>query len=56
MPEVPFQVPKAIAPRDYVNLFKDDATMVRFIKRYGPEHTVRLLNPNPPKDDFGDSP
>ena len=43
MPEVPFQVPKAIAPRDYVNLFKDDATMVRFIKRYGPEHTVRLL-------------
>ena len=26
VPEVPFEAPKAIDPRDYVNLFKDDAT------------------------------
>jgi len=43
MPEVPFETPGTIDPRDYVNLFQDDATLVTFIRRYGPEHTVRLL-------------
>ncbi len=43
MPEVPFEAPEAIDPREYVNLFKDDAILVRFVKQFGPEHTVRLL-------------
>ena len=43
MPEEPFEAPEAVEPRDYVNLFQHDATLITFIKRYGPEHTVRLL-------------
>lgn len=43
MPDAPFEAPGAIDPREYVDLFKDDAILVRFVKQYGPEHTVRLL-------------
>ena len=43
MPEEPFEKPGAITPEDYVDLFKSDGTLIEFIRRYGPEHTVRLL-------------
>lgn len=43
IPDLAFETPMDITVQDYVDLFKDDTLMVRFIKRYGPEHTVRLL-------------
>ena len=43
IPDVAFETPKDIPAQDYVDLLKDDALMVSFLKRYGPEHTVRLL-------------
>ena len=43
IPEVAFATPRNIAIRDYVGLLEDEALMVEFIKRYGPENTVKLL-------------
>jgi plastocyanin len=41
--DLAFEEPKDISPKDYVNLFKDDTLMIRFIKKYGPANTVRVL-------------
>ncbi len=38
-----FEEPKDISPKDYVNLFKDQALLVRFVRKYGPANTVDLL-------------
>ena len=43
IPDAAFETPQNIATQDYVDLLKDDVLMVRFIKRYGPERTVKLL-------------
>ena len=43
IPKVAFETPRDIPARDYVDLLKDDALLVRFIKRYGPKNTVNLL-------------
>ena len=43
MPKVAFETPTGITAQDYADLLKDDALMVRFIKRYGPKNTVRLM-------------
>ena len=43
IPDVAFETPGDIRAEDYVGLLKDDALMLEFLKRYGPEHTVRLL-------------
>ena len=34
----------AVSTQEIVDLFSDDALLVRFMKRYGPEQTVRLLS------------
>ena len=43
IPDAAFETPQNIAAQDYVDLLKDDVLMVRFIKRYGPEQTVKIL-------------
>ena len=43
IPKAAFETPRDIPARDYVDLLKDDALMVRFIRRYGPKNTVNLL-------------
>ena len=40
---VSFEEPKDISPKDYVNLFKDNTLLARFVKRYGPANAVHLL-------------
>ena len=43
IPEEPFETPTGVSDQDYADLLDDHALMVRFVKRYGPENTVRLL-------------
>ncbi len=43
IPDVAFETPRDIRADDYIGLLEDDGLMVEFLKRYGPEHTVRLL-------------
>ena len=42
-PDITFETARNIRAKDYVRLLRDDAFMVEFLKRYGPENTVRLL-------------
>ena len=43
IPDREFETPSDISADDYIGLIKDDALLARFVKRYGPEHTVKLL-------------
>ena len=43
VPDREFETPNNVSAQDYVDLLKDDVLMARFIKRYGPEQTVKLL-------------
>ena len=38
-----FETPRDIPVQDYVDLLKDDALLVEYVKRYGPKNTVKLL-------------
>ena len=42
-PDIAFETPRDIRAEDYVGLLSDDELMVGFLRRYGPEHAVRLL-------------
>ena len=43
VPDREFETPNEISADDYVGLIKDDVLLARFVKRYGPEQTVKLL-------------
>ena len=43
IPDREFETPSNISAQDYVDLITDDTLMVRFIRQYGPEHTVQIL-------------
>ena len=43
MPEEAFETPGDIPAQDYAGLLRDGTLMDEYIKRYGPENTVRLL-------------
>ena len=43
IPDIAFEVPTEISAQDLTFLFRDDEFLNRFIGRFGPAHTVRLL-------------
>ena len=43
VPEGEFQDPPELSRKEYVDLFQDDEMLTRFTRRYGPAHTVELL-------------
>ncbi|MDE0392831.1 MAG: hypothetical protein OXI57_12270 [Rhodospirillales bacterium] len=43
IPDVPFETPRNIPSEDYASLLRDGSLLHEYIRRYGPENTVRLL-------------
>lgn len=43
-PNLDFKIPKSPAPTDYINLFKNDKSLLHWIKEYGPAATVETLS------------